>query len=240
MYDEHVIVQQVYAARRNPLAADDLISSYLPFIRSETAKFLKRPPIDGQDDELSIAMIAFHEAIEGYQSGRGAFLNYAALLIRSRLVDYVRKEARHAYVDSLDAPTRTEDITLGETIADQTDRADELMTREAARGEILELTRQMQMFGVSLTDVSENCPRQERTLHACQTALAYARSNPELIKEFLKTKRVPLTKLAKGSGVSKKTLERHRKYLVALLLIFSNGYELIRGHLKQIKGGVQS
>ena len=55
---------------------------------------------------------------------------------------------------------------------------------------------------------------------------------------FLRTKKLPLNDLAAGSGVERKTLERHRKYMVALLLIYTNGYEIIRGHLKNVlKGG---
>ena len=87
MKDEHKIIQQVYAAKEDMQEADQLISTYMPFIKTETAKFLKRPPIEGHDDELSIAMIAFHEAICGYSRTRGAFFKYAAMLIKSRLID---------------------------------------------------------------------------------------------------------------------------------------------------------
>ena len=51
-----------------------------------------------------------------------------------------------------------------------------------------------------------------------------------------------LNELALGSGAERKTLERHRKYLVAILLAFTNGYEIIRGHLCQIgseRGGTR-
>ena len=238
MNNEHKIVQQVYAAKEDVQAADRLIGTYLPFIKTETAKFLKRPPIEGHDDELSIAMIAFHEAIGGYSRTRGAFLKYAAMLIRSRLIDYSRREQRHSRVISLDAPAREEDTTLGEVLVGERDPHEETASRGATRAEIEELARQMKEFGVDLSNVADNCPKQQRTLDACRKALQYARENPELLDDLLKTKRLPIGQLAAGSGVERKTLERHRKYMVALLLIYTNGYEIIRGHLKQVMKGV--
>ena len=238
MNDEHKIIEQVYAAKEDIQAADQLISTYLPFIRAETAKYLKRPPIEGHDDELSIAMIAFHEAINGYSRIRGAFLKYAAMLIRSRLIDYSRREQRHSRVVSLDAPIGEEDTTLGETLANETDPHEETASRDAIRAEIEELARQMKEFGISLSDVADNCPKQQRTLDACRKALQYAKDNPELLDDFLRTKRLPVGQLTAGSGVERKTLERHRKYMVALLLICTNGYEIIRGHLKWVMKGV--
>lgn len=238
MNNEHKIVQQVYAAKEDVQAADRLIGTYLPFIKTETAKFLKRPPIEGHDDELSIAMIAFHEAIGGYSRTRGAFLKYAAMLIRSRLIDYSRREQRHSRVISLDAPAREENTTLGEVLVGERDPHEETASRDATRAEIEELARQMKEFGVDLSDVADNCPKQQRTLDACRKALQYARENPELLDDLLKTKRLPIGQLAAGSGVERKTLERHRKYMVALLLIYTNGYEIICGHLKQVMKGV--
>ena len=238
MNDEHKIVQQVYAAKEDVQAADQLIGTYLPFIKAETAKFLKRPPLEGHDDELSIAMIAFHEAINGYSRTRGAFLAYASMMIKSRLIDYSRKERRHSNVISLDTPGEEENTALGESLADETDHHEALASRDATRWEIEELSRQMQEFGVTLSDVADNCPKQQRTLEACRRALLYAKENPELLDELLQTKRLPIGKLTSGSGVERKTLERHRKYMVALLLIYTNGYEIIRGHLKQVMKGV--
>lgn len=238
MNDEHKIIQQVYTAKENVQAADQLIGTYMPFIKAETAKFLKRQPVEGYDDELSIAMIAFHEAICGYSRIRGAFLKYAAMLIRSRLIDYHRKEQRHSNVVSLDTPAWDNDTPLGDILADEKDFSEEMETRDATRAEIIELTRQMNEFGVSLTDVADNCPKQQRTLNACRKALQYAKKNPKLLDEFLQTKRLPIAQLTVGSGVERKTLERHRKYMVALLLIHTNGYTIIRGHLKQVLKGV--
>ena len=61
---DHEIVRSVAAAQKDAQAADALVRQCLPFIKAETAKFLKRIPIEGQDDELGIAMFAFHEPSE--------------------------------------------------------------------------------------------------------------------------------------------------------------------------------
>ena len=57
---EYEIVRSVAAAQKDARAADELVRQYLPFIKAETARFLHRAPVEGQDDELSIAMFAFH------------------------------------------------------------------------------------------------------------------------------------------------------------------------------------
>ena len=49
--------------------------------------------------------------------------------------------------------------------------------------------------------------------------------------------KLPIAELAFGAGAERKTLERHRKYLVAMLLAFTNGFEIIRGHLCRLDAG---
>lgn len=239
MQTEHQLVKAVYIAKENPERLDDLIRAYIPFIRKEATKFLSRLCTD-QDDEYSIAMTAFYEAVMGYEKGRGSFLGYASLLIKSRLIDYSRKEARHQGNLSLDAQRSEDDHqTLLDTIPDERDPYEEAALREATQQEIAELSLTMALFGVSFSDVADNCPRQERTMEACAKAIRYAGDHPHLLDELLRTKKLPLAQLAKGSGAERKTLERHRKYVLAMLLIQTNGYEIIRGHLYHVlkKGG---
>ena len=238
MNEERDILRQVRAAREDMGAADAFIRTYMPFIKAETAKFLRRPPVEGHDDELSIAMIAFHEAIQSYSQVRGAFFKYAAMLIKSRLIDYHRKEKKHGKVISLETPVGEEKKNLWRNHYRWKRSWRRVGGQRGSQGEIEELTRQMEEFGVSLTDVAENCPRQERTLRACRKALYYAKEHPEILEELLRTKRLPIARLCQGSGTERKTMERHRKYMVALLLIYTNGYEIIRGHLKQVMKGV--
>lgn len=240
MASEHHIIKAVYAAKENSQKADDLIRDYIPFIRSEATKFMSRLCTD-QDDEYSIAMMAFYEAIMGYERGRGTFLSYAALLIRSRLIDHSRKEARHQGHISLHTENgEDDDRTLLDTLADDHDHYETTATREATRQEIRELAQVMAQFDVNFADVADNSPRQDRTLNACAAAVRYAKENPKLLDELLRTKKLPLAQLVAGAGVERKTLERHRKYILAMLLIQTNGYEIIRGHLRHVLTGKEA
>ena len=60
MNSGHELVDQVYAAKTDADAADSLIRQYMGFIRAETAKYLHRAPVEGQDEELSIVLLAFY------------------------------------------------------------------------------------------------------------------------------------------------------------------------------------
>lgn len=230
--DRHIL-RAVYEAKENNQKADDLIRKYIPFIRAEASKFMGRLCTEN-DDEFSIAMIAFHEAILGYDRLRGAFLSYAATLIRSRLIDEYRREQRHTGHLSLDAREAETDDSLLDALADPRDAYAESQGLEATRQEIAELSAQLAGFGISFADIADHTPKQERSLAACLTAIAYARANRTLLDRLLETGQLPMQALVEGSGSSRKTLERHRKYILAMLLIQTNGYEIIRGHLRHV------
>ena len=48
MNEAQDLAGHVQAAKTDPEAADALIRQYMGFIRAETAKFIKRAPIEGQ------------------------------------------------------------------------------------------------------------------------------------------------------------------------------------------------
>lgn len=233
MKQEHEIMEQVRAAQGDIRAADELVRQYMPFIKAQTAKFTNRIPRD-EEDALSVAMFAFHEAAMRYDRARGSFLKYAATAIRSRLIDLHRREKRHAGLLSLDMQAgEDDDRTVAETLVSGDCEISLRETRAATQSEIKEFAQQLMAFDLSLSDIADNCPKQDRTLAACHRALQTARSQPEILEQLLRTKKLPMNTLAAASGVERKTLERHRKYLVAIFLAYTNGFEMIRGHLSK-------
>ena len=58
-----------------------------------TARILKRSVCDS-DEEYSLALLAVSEAIDSFDDSKGAFWNYAALVIKRRIIDNMRKKWR--------------------------------------------------------------------------------------------------------------------------------------------------
>ena len=236
MQIDESLFKEIKSASTDVEKADELIRRYLPFIRSEASKACYRVCTD-QDDELSIAMMAFYEALLGFDEERGSFFSYASMLIKNRIIDHYRSESRYQGHISIYEPGSEDGRELIDELADKRDPIDDSIGLEATRQEIEELGKILSGFDVSFSDVADNCPRQERTLRACSAAISYGSQDEELLAELLRTRRLPIRKLSEGSGVERKTLERHRRYLIAMLLIYTNGSEIIRGHLRHRKGG---
>lgn len=235
------IVTMVYKAKECSTAADDLVQQYMPFISAETAKTNNLIPPESREDALSVAMFAFHEAVMNYSREKGAFLPYAARAIKNRIIDFFRKEKRHLGLVSLDSERDDEDSrSVLETLDKGEDNISVHHDRTSAREEILEFAETLLKYGLNISDIADNCPKQERTLTACHKALAAAKEKSELFDVLISTGKLPITQLAAASGVERKTLERHRKYMVAIMLAYTNGFEIIRGHLSQmsVKKGV--
>ena len=77
---------------------NEIIASYKPFIAKTVSSVCKRY-IHATDDEFSIGLIAFNEAIEKYLPERGrSLLSFAEVLIKRRVIDYIRKQTKSQHI----------------------------------------------------------------------------------------------------------------------------------------------
>lgn len=233
MSKDHSIVQQIELAQQDVNAADELIRTYQPFIRAEVSRFINRHAGE-LDEEVSIGMLAFYEAIQSYSKLRGTFLNFASLMIKNRLIDYVRQEKKHYGNISLDTPlSESHDESLVDTIIGEED-SKELVRVEATKEEIEHFIYELSRFDLTLEDMSESSPKQQRTLEMCHDVIRYVNSNTEVLNQIMNTKKLPITHLVESTTINKKTLERHRKYVLAMVLVLTNGFDIMRGHLEKV------
>ena len=85
--------QQVLLAKEDEGVLETLIEERKDWILKCASASVHHDVTDS-DDEWSVTLWAFHEAVRFYQPGKGNFLSFADMIIRRRLTDFLRSEGR--------------------------------------------------------------------------------------------------------------------------------------------------
>ena len=85
----------VIKAQKDKAIYEKLIIENEFFIISTTSKATNKY-INKSDDEWSIALNAFNEAVNSYNMDKGSFYSFAELVIKRRIIDYLRKESKRS------------------------------------------------------------------------------------------------------------------------------------------------
>lgn len=219
-----------------------LIVQYRPFIVKTASKFSRRFIDPERDDEFSVALAAFDEAINRYSPDAGGrFIGFAETVITRRLIDFVRQEKRHSASVPYSALTDGSDEDQDALNRVESAAAMEVYERDLAaelrRSEIAMLSEQLALFGIRFQDLVDSSPRHKdsrETLVRIGRTLAEA---PELFRVMLDKRQLPVKELCSAVSVSRKTVERHRKYLIAVSLIAGGAYPCLRSYIALESGG---
>ncbi|MCL6575414.1 RNA polymerase sigma factor SigI [Kyrpidia sp.] len=214
---------------------DQLLRKYIPFVAKSASRASSRFISRGEDDEFSIALAAFNEAIDRYDGNRGAsFLGFADTVIRRRLIDYFRsRENRVRDIPMAELETEDEEDHPYNKIEIQKSLEiyETTQIEDARREEIERYSAWLAEFGISLEELVELSPKHaDARWNAMQVAKVIA-SRPSFSDYLLRKKSLPLKELVDEVGVSRKTLERQRKYIIAITLVLIGDFELLREYI---------
>ncbi len=232
---------RIIAAMHDPQAREDYLADHRSFVQRVASKFCRRVLSWDRDDELSVAFIAFNEAMNVYDPEKGVpFLAFTRRVIQNRLTDFMRRENRHKHASLEPVKAEEREITSeGEILAAWANYNRERVEQERGE-EILQYQDSLAKFGLSFDDLVRVSPKHRDTRETLMRAAVVLCDDREMRASLLRKKQLPLKELALASGIHIKTLERGRKYIVAVALIISAGEEFLhlRGYIKfPEKGG---
>ncbi|MCR4585803.1 MAG: RNA polymerase sigma-I factor [Lachnospiraceae bacterium] len=231
-------------AKADEAVLEAFIQENKAFILGTASRTMKRYVTDS-DDEWSVALIAFDEAVKSYEESKGDFRVFAGMVIKRRLIDHIRSESRHNAEISvepyaMDGDTGDEDETTGlqlEVRSRTAEMAENAGTSGSIRDEIVHLSQLLKEYGISFFELEEASPRAEKTKNACAAAVRTLIGDEDMKAAMIKKKTLPMKELSKTSGVDRKTLERHRKYLIAVALILIEDLPQMAEYVGYIKAG---
>ena len=222
-------VQRIARAKQDNRELDRLVSDYLPFIKKEVGKF--GTSVLEYDDKLSLGMLVFANCAKQYSERRGAFLPYASVCIRNRLIDEARKLGN--LKDNTIAFALDDDAETATTIEEKASLAEYSKQQEqrALQEELAILTGQLAPHDISLGEMARICPKQKRSRALCADLARQVLNNEAMQAVFRQRGQLPQKELAARAGISEKTIEKHRRFIVALLVILQGDYPGIGSYI---------
>lgn len=206
---------------------NEFIQEYQDYILKTVRNIVKRE-IDESSDEFSIGLIAFDEAIQSYKF-ETPFKSFSSMVIKRRVIDFLRKEQTDdmivsSYGDEDGDDERDKSISYSNYILQS--------QNEDRKEEIRNFTLKLSEFGIKFTDLAKDVPRH---IDAKRKAIMIAQliANDEDLRSLMYEKnKLPLKELLEKVDVSKKTLERNRKFIIAMTIISIENYKHLTEFLK--------
>ena len=194
---------RISSIRDNAEETGRFVEEYKPFIASCAEKVTGRYMSYDAYDELSIAMIAFVEAIRSFDSSKGNFFTFSRNVIKRRLIDYYRKEKRYRDVVPLNvyAQDGETEIDLGadEAIREFSDRD----IAELRRVEIEELAKELRQWNITYRDLAKVSPRHRKTREQCAVLAGIILSRPDMLESIMVRKYLPVSETIKTAKTIK-------------------------------------
>lgn len=228
---KETISKRVLLVRDDEKQLNEFIEEYKPFVISVSSKILKRYIDWKNDEEYSVALIAFNEAIEKYDENKGSFLAFAQRVIKLRLIDVYRKEIKHRENIASEFSLLDEGKAIDLTLKSSIDNHNLEGINYLRRLEIEELSKELAEYGITLNDLVKSSPKWEATRRIYATIVKSALSNEEVMKSLLTKKMLPIAELEKISEVPRKKIERARRYIIAVIIVIVGDYQYIREYI---------
>ena len=207
-------------------ARDILIKTYWGFIASAVTRMTGRR--SDSSDEFSVALQAFNEAIDCYdQEKNPSFINFAELVINRRLIGHFRKQQRYKSEYSFTSLTADDGDSLPEIESPAIPLSEAFEIQE----ELLQYKRELMEYGITLDTLLFSAPKHADTRALCVQVARKLCQNEALFRSLTLDKRLPIAQLQGCFNLSRKTLEKHRKYIIALFLMLSSELDILKGYI---------
>lgn len=219
MQNFQILLDVEEAKGGNDLARQRIINNYRPYIINVVSHVCKKF-ITWSHEESSIGLLAFNRAIELYEPDKGKFLSFAYCLINRELINYFRQNSKAGQHLSLDYVLNEDNPLITTIEIEQSVKYyhEKVQTSELV-DEILELDHILRDYDIKFEELENYCPKHKDTREMLKKMVLDFIQQKELVDEFIKKRRFPAAAFIKVTGYSLKTVEKHRKYLIVLIII---------------------
>ena len=156
--------------------------------------------ITQSDDEWSISLIAFSNAVKTYNQDKGGFLPYSELLIKRSLIDYYRTTKKYNLEFSVNSDifeSKPEDEESDIRIKMEVSSKLSKVPQDDLKYEIEAANAEFNKLGFSFFTLTNCSPKSTKTRETCKQAVLYVLNNPLVQNELYLSKQLPIKLIQK-------------------------------------------
>lgn len=216
-------------------ARNQLLESYVPFVLKVASQSSRRYIDRTKDDEYSVALLAMNEAIDRFDAERKTnFLGFAETIIRRRLIDYFRSQKSQSKAvpwTEFDVTDDEDNVINYVEVRTSMEAHEKVQERAERQQEIAEFSRHLAEFGLSFSELVELSPKHADARENAFDVAKVVAADEGLRRYVFERKALPLKILENRVGVSRKTMERQRKYILAVVILLTGDYRHLQSYI---------
>lgn len=207
------------AQNGDEFSREKLIKKHRNFIAKVSSVTCGRYLTWENDEELSIALIAFNESIDAFDTEESIkFTSFAQTVIKRRLIDYFRSQGKYRNEILSSSSKETDELESGIN-AQSISNYDDSITQENLALLIDEYKTQLAEYSIDIHDLPKVSPKHRDTRESLMKTAQTLVKNQEMVNYLRKYGQLPVKQLCQETGLSRKVLERGRKYIISLVVI---------------------
>ncbi|HHU79532.1 MAG: RNA polymerase subunit sigma [Caldicoprobacterales bacterium] len=220
------VLDDIRAIREgNKALRSQFIEKYSNYILSTASRVKGRYIHIENDEEYPIALSAFNRAIDCYDADKGAsFFTFAGLLIKRDIIDLYKKNSaiREISVSQLveeEDGSRNSGLRIPEDVEKTISFQEE---RFNLRQEITIYRTLLMEYSIDFDSLVSASPKQAAARRRMIQLAKKLSEDSSASAYIIKRKALPLKEIEGRADFSRKTLERHRKYILANFILINS------------------
>lgn len=219
--------ERILLIKNENVAFDNVILEYMPFItkcvKAATLKF-----VSPSDEEIKIGIDAFCDAIMLFNNEKGKFLPFAKLVIKNRLIDYIRKNKNNEQGVCIAFDSNDDIALFDEAIKNYTLKNEE----EILKYEVEDFKLKLLNWKIDMIELVNDCPKWMLTRKKCLKIAETISKCDEILDIMFSKYYLPLSKIESKTFEKRKFLEKYRKYIISVVIILVGDYDYLSSFVK--------
>ena len=225
---------RVVAAKQSESETEKLIEEFRPFLNARVTRYSSNADWDRREDLMSLAMMAFYEAIQKYDVDKGHFFPFVNRVVRARLIDGLRQLYKN---EEQSVPLEEDD---DEQFSSNSSAINEISMRfydiqrrqESLAEEIEQFKLELASWGITLDELTRQSPKHRKLLETYKKTVSQVSQNIDIIQTIQMKRYFPVKAVAELTGLPRKNVERARTFILASLIIKLGDFDYLSDYVK--------